>query len=253
MFHLSAYQGSIANDGDLHQLTAISDRILPPSGLGLLSSSLPFIMAMAFVGPSLVRGEFQAPSLRDYGNPDVQPINIGTAFESPPRVDDLVMKPMPAAQTEEWDMFAAQDDAMDSETENGFLWSSDNIINPFGPKKIVQLHWTAAETLVSGVWSPINITLTQPLTSGTYYLIGARCLSAGLLAFRFVPSGSPVAQNWRPGGIGVQAEDQLDWPRQRMGGWGTWLSFTNTTIPSMELFSLSDDTSQEGIIDIVPY
>lgn len=252
MFHTSAFSASIANDGALHQLTGIQDSILPESGLGLLSNVLAYIMAVAYVGTNLIRGQFQAPSLRDYGNLDTSPVNIGTAFESPPRLDDFSMKPIPAAVSEEWDMFAAQDNAMDDEIESGFLWSTDNNPAPVPPKKIVQIHWTAAITLTAGAWSLIQMQFAQPLAAGTYALIGARCLSAGLLAFRFVPTGTAQGQVARPGGIGVQAEDQLDWPRQRRGGWGSWLQFTNTTAPQIECFSLSDDTSEEGDIDIVP-
>lgn len=252
MFHTSAFSSSIANTGALLQIDAIPDSILPESGNGLLSNALAYIMAVAYVGADLVRGQFQAPSLRDYGNLDTQPINIGTAFESPPRLDDFSMKPIPAAVSEEWDMFAAQDNAMSSEIESGFLWSSNGQIDPVPPKKIVQIHFDASITLVAGQWSLVQMTMAQPLAAGSYALIGARCLSAGLLAFRFVPSGGLSATTNRPGGVGVQAEDQLDWPRQRRGGWGTWLQFTNTTLPQLELFSLSADTSEEGEIDIVP-
>ena len=253
MFHTSAFSSSIANDGILHQLSQIPDSILPETNEGLLSSRLNFLLALGFVGASLTRGQMQAPSLRDYGNQDVQPINVGTAWESPPRIDDLSRKPVPLAMSEEWDLFAAQEDAMDSETEYGFLWSSDGNLDAFPAKKIVQIHWSASVTLVEDTWSLIQITLAQPLTAGQYALVGARLLSAGALAFRFVPSGSPSSTNWRPGGVAVQTEDQLDHPLQRKGGWGKWLDFTNTTIPQIEVFSISDDTSEEGVIDIVPY
>src|SRR5580704_1008420 len=142
MFHTSAFSSSIANDGALHQLTEIPDSILPASGSGLLSNALAYIMAVAYVGTSLVRGQFQAPSLRDYGNLDTSGINIGTAFESPPRLDDFSLKMIPAAVSEEWDSFAAQDNGSASEEEVAFVWSSDNNIIPLGPKKIVQIHWT---------------------------------------------------------------------------------------------------------------
>ena len=250
--HTSAYQATIGHDGDLHQLTSIPDSILPTSGLGLLSNAFAFIMGVYYTGTSLVRGQFQAPSLRDYGNLDTQPVNIGTAVESPPRLDDFSMKMIPAAVSEEWDMFAAQDNDADDEVETGILFSSDGNIAPVPPKKIVQIHWSASITLVENTWSLIQMTLAQPLAAGTYALIGARCLSAGALAFRFVPSGGVSATTNRPGGVGVQAEDQMDWPRQRRGGWGTWLMFTNVTVPQIEIFSLSDDTSEEGDIDIVP-
>jgi len=250
--HTSAYQASIANDGNLHQLTSIPDSILPTSGLGLLSNAFAYIMGVFYVGTSLVRGQFQAPSLRDYGNLDTQPVNIGTVVESPPRLDDFSMKMIPAAVTEEWDMFAAQNNAMNSETETAILFSSDGNIAPIPPRKIVQIHWSASITLVKNTWSLIQMTLAQPLASGMYALVGARCLSAGAIAFRFVPSGGVSATTNRPGGVAVQAEDQLDWPRQRRGGWGTWLQFTNTTVPQIEVFSLSNDTSEEGDVDIVP-
>jgi len=252
MFHTSAYFASIANDGALHQLTAVPDSIYPSYGLGLLSSTLSYLHALGFVGTSAVRGQFQAPSLRDYGNLDVQPPNVGTAWDSPPRLDDHSRKPIPLAVAEEWDTFAAQDDAEDAEDEYCVLWTSDGQIVPVPPKKIVQLHWSASITLTAGVWSLIQMTLSQPLYPGTYAIVGARCLSAGALAFRFVPSGNPQGVPFRPGGIGVQTEDQMDWPLQRHGGWGSWMQFTNVNVPQLEILSISDDTSEEGIIDIVP-
>ena len=252
-FHTSAFSASIANSGDLLQLTEVPDAILPASGAGLLSNDLAYLHALAFVGPDLIRGQMQAPSLRDYGNQDVEPINIGTAFESPPRVDDFSKKPIPLAQAEEWDLFAAQGNAMSSEIETGFLWSSDGGMDPYPGKKIVQIKWTASITLIAGTWSLIQLTMAQPMAAGKYAMVGARCVSAGALAFRFVPSGGQSATNARPGGIACQTSDQLDWPLQRKGGWGKWLDFTNTTLPQMEVFSLTADTSEEGVIDVVPY
>jgi hypothetical protein len=80
--------------------------IITASGAGLLSSRLAYLMALAGVGLNMTRMQFQAPSLRDYGNVDVLPINIGAAFESPPRVDDFSRKMVPLAMSEEWDAFA---------------------------------------------------------------------------------------------------------------------------------------------------
>lgn len=253
MFHTSAFSASIANSGALLQLTEIPDSILPASGAGLLSSRLAYLMALAGVGLNMTRIQFQAPSLRDYGNVDVLPINIGAVFESPPRVDDFSRKMIPLAQSEEWDAFAAQNDAMVSRTETAFLWSSDGNLDPYPPKKVVQVRFTASVTLVLGKWSLFQAILAQPLVAGKYALVGMRCGSAGALAFRVVPSGSSDGNVNRPGGVAVQTEDQLDHPFQRKGGWGKWLDFTNTTVPQIEMFSLSNDTSEEGIFDIVPY
>jgi hypothetical protein len=252
MFHLSAFQASIANGSVLIQINAEPDAILPASGLGLLSSGLTHLHAIGFVGATLVRGQFQAPSLRDYGNLDVEPINLGTTWESPPRLRDFSMRPIPLAQSEEWDMFAANSGAGNA-TENGFLWSSDRRLDPFPPKKIVQVRWTAAATLTANTWSLIQLTLSQPLYPGMYALVGSHMKSATALAHRFVPAGNPQGAAWRPGGMSVQAVDSLDHPGQRQGLWGKWLDFTNTTVPQMEVFATAADTSEEGIIDLVPY
>ena len=252
MFHLSAYTSSIANGSVLIQISGVTDSILPASGSGLLSTGLNHLHAVAFVGATLVRGQFQAPSLRDYGNLDVEPINIGTVFESPPRLRDFSSKPIPLAVPEEWDLFAANSGAGAAQ-EYGLLWSSDGNLDPFPAKKIVQIRWTASTTLTANAWSNIQLTLAQPLYPGRYAIVGAHTKSAGCLAFRFVPSGNISGQPWRPGGIGVQAGDQLEPEKQRQGGWGKWMDFTNFSVPTMDVLSTSADTSEEGIIDIVPY
>src|ERR1700722_19983518 len=163
MFHTSAFSSTITNAGTLQQLTEIPDSILPASGAGLLSSRLAFLMALAAAGTPLTRAQFQAPSLRDYGNLDLLPINIGTAFESPPRVDDFSRKMIPLAMSEEWDAFAAQNNGSTSEIESMFLWSSDGNLDPFPPKKIVQVRFTASVTLSANKWSQVQPVLSQPL------------------------------------------------------------------------------------------
>lgn len=253
MFHTSAFSASIANTNLLVQLTQIPDSILPASGSGLLSSRLAYLLGLADVGVNATRGQFVAPSLRDYGNLDLLPVNIGAVVESPPRMSDFSRKMIPLAQSEEWDAFAAQNHATLSQIETMILWSSDGNIDPFPPKKIVPIRFTASVTLALGKWSLIQPQLAQPLVAGQYALVGARCLSAGALAFRMVPSGSSTGNVFRPGGLAVQTEDALDIVNQRNGGWGKWLDFTNTTVPQIEIFSLSNDTSEEGILDIVPY
>jgi len=252
MFHLSAFQSSIANGSVLIQIAEIPDAILPASGSGLLSAGLSHLHAIGFVGATLVRGQFQAPSLRDYGNMDIEPVNIGTAWESPPRLRDFSQRPVPLAMSEEWDLFAANSGA-GAVVENGFLWSSNGVLDPFPAKKIVQIRWTAAVTLTANAWSLIQLTLAQPLYPGMYAIVGSHMKSATALAHRFVPAGNPTGQSWRPGGISIQAGDSLDHPGQRQGLWGKWLDFTNVTVPQMEVFATAADTSEEGIIDIVPY
>lgn len=96
----------------------------------------------------------------------------------------------------------------------------------------------------------------QALYAGTYALIGARCFSATGLFFRMFPA---MGSKWRPGGICVQAYDQLDPINQRgfsygspgIGGWGVWLSFFQNVPPQVEFFATAADAAEEGWFDLV--
>ena len=245
--HISAFTSSIAGDGVLHQLDEVQDDVLPASNLGLLTGVLNKLLGVAAVGATMTRAQFVAPSLRNWGPQDIEPINIGTAIESPPRAQIYYPAGVQLATSEEVDMYAAQDSG-DPEDDYAFVWFMDGI-TPCPPGRMLQAHWTASTTLVAGTWSKFAVTLDNPLAAGTYAVVGAHVVSAGAIAFRFLPSGGPV---WRPGGLAAQAADQYDLPLQRRGGLGQWMMFTNTTIPQMEIFSESADTSEEGTWDLVP-
>jgi hypothetical protein len=68
-----------------------------------------------------------------------------------------------------------------------------------------------------------------------------------------------MGPKWRPGGICVQAYDQIDMYGQRFqpayGGlgqnWGVWLTFFQNVPPQVEFFATSADTAEEGWFDLV--
>jgi hypothetical protein len=68
-----------------------------------------------------------------------------------------------------------------------------------------------------------------------------------------------MAPLWRPGGVAVQAYDQLDPVNQRFIpnmsdeslGWGVWLSFYQNVPPQVEFFSTAADTTEEGWFDLL--
>jgi hypothetical protein len=96
----------------------------------------------------------------------------------------------------------------------------------------------------------------QALPAGYYALIGARAFSASALFFRMFPAMAPL---WRPGGVAVQAYDQLDPVNQRFipnmsdmsQGWGVWLSFYQNVPPQCEFFATAADTAEEGWFDLL--
>jgi hypothetical protein len=248
MIHLVAFGSSIANTGALIQLNKIADGIFPPANNGLLiPPQFKYVLGVTAVGASITRAQLQSASFRDYGNMDLEPINVGALFESPVRWQNWMDHPLPIGGPVELDAFAAQGGA-GAETDYLFAWLWDGQMTK-PSKRPISVHATASATLVAKAWTAISLTLDNPLDQGTYALVGARAKSATGLAFRVVPNDN---SSNRQGGLMTQAVDGLDLGVQRMGLMGTWTTFTNYNIPSFELFAVAADTSEEFILDLIP-
>ena len=78
-------------------------------------------------------------------------------------------------------------------------------------------------------------------------MIGMRANGAGLVAARLVPRGA----GHRPGCLGVDADNQIEHPMFRHGGLGEWLRFVHDNVPSVDFLSVSADTAQEVLLDLV--
>ncbi len=272
MFHMELFSSSIASGATTFaQVTYFTpDNILSKLNNGVqVSPELPFLLGVFGIGAhmALVRG--QSPSMLPFPYPTLGPNNRGSAFESPPRIWDFSMAPLALRPTEEFDIFATQNSGGSESQYVAVLFSDGNLtgvpvpINPPGlatntltPGRFFSAHWSATTTLTAGGWTQVQPIFDQTLPAGTYALIGARAFSATGLFFRMYPQMGP---KWRPGGICVQAYDQLDPVNQRgfqQGfptrlGWGTWMTFFQNVPPQVEFFATSADTAEEGIMDLV--
>lgn len=258
MFHVELFSSSIATGANLFgQVTYVqADAILPKLVNGVqVAPGLPRVMFVAGVAANLVHVRIQAPSMLPFPYPNLSPNNRGTAFESPPRVHDLRSRNIILAPTEEFDVFATQN-AAGAQTPYvlvGF-WDGNLAQQPTG--KYFSVHWTATQTLNAGAWTQVTPIFDQGLPAGLYAMVGARTYSAGALFHRMFPAMAPL---WRPGGIAVQAYDQLDEPNARghdilslgPGWWGEWMRFFQNVPPSVEIFSTTADTAEEGWFDLV--
>ena len=272
MFHAELFSSSIASGANTFaQLNYFTpDNILPKLVNGMqISKDLPFLAFIAGVSANLVHVRAQTPSMLPFPYLSLSPNNRGTAFESPPRVYDFFNQPIPMRLTDEFDIFATQN-AGAAQTPYVLCQFSNGQIDPIGvsinppsllsaltiPGRFFTVHWTTAVTQTAGQWSTVNPAFDQPLPAGYYALIGARVFAATALFFRMFPSYGPL---WRPGGIAVQAYDQIDPPGQRatdfIGGitntWGSWLRFYQNVPPQVEIFSTAADAAQEGWFDLV--
>jgi hypothetical protein len=271
LFHAELFSSSIAQNG-YNQVTFFSsDAILQILNNGMqVSANLPYLMAVFGVSAHLESVRMQSPSMLPFPYINISPSNRGTVFESPPRHLDLSHSPLPLKMTEELDCFAYQNGSASESVYvlalfcDGTAPTPPPAINPativgmpLSPGRMFTVHGTASTTLTAGAWTQITPTLDQALPAGQYALIGARVYSATALFFRMYPQ---LAPQWRPGGVAVQAYDQLDPPYQRAMnqwsgkhglGWGTWLTFYQNTVPKVEIFATAADTAEETWFDLV--
>lgn len=268
MFHSELFSSSIASGANtfaqINYSTALNT--LQSSGNGMLVPvQLSKLMWIAGVGAHLVHLRVQAPSLQPLPYIALSPGNRGSALESPPRLFDFSKYPIPFRPLEELDIFATQN-AGAGETQYALVTMTDaNFVPPpalrtgptiNGNNGFFTLHGTASTTLTAGGWTAITPTLDQGFPSGLFSLVGVRVFSATALFFRVKPTLEPL---WKPGGVAVQAYDQLDPIGQRafnrdpvpFAPWGEWLKFYSTNVPQIEIFATAADTAEEAWFDCV--
>jgi len=114
------------------------------------------------------------------------------------------------------------------------------------------MHWTAATTLTATAFTAITPIFDNGIPSGTFAIVGSRQLSAGALYHRYIPRGGLP---YRPGFPSSQAQDGYAFSGDRytddIPNQGIVLQFNNVTIPQIEVFSVSADTTEEGYIDMI--
>lgn len=268
MFHIVLYSSSIASGAtSFAQVTGVyADEPIPRLNSGFqVPVQLPYIGAVFGVGAHLCDIRPQAPSFLPLPYPTFNPGNRGAVFESPPRIFDFFSNPIPLRPTEELDIFATQNSGS-SETEYVAVIFTDGQQTPAatptktpalnGNGRFFTAHATSATTLTASAWTLCSLTFDYALPAGYYALIGARAYSAGALFFRILPATAPY---FRPGGLAVQAYDQLDAQGQRAfspyhrgyDGWGEWVRFWQNVPPQIEMFSTSADTAEEFWLDLV--
>ena len=270
-FHLETFSSSIASGANTFaQVTYVAaDAILQKLNNGMqVSPMLSKLAWVAHLGANAVHCRAQAPSMLPTPYISLSPNNRGTAFESPPRTWDMFRSPVPLRLTEEFDIFCTQNAGAGQTQYVACQFSDGTIVTPppvrTGPAingngSFFSVHGTAATTLTAGAWTNIAasaITWDQAFPSGSYALVGVRAFSATGLFFRLFPQSEPL---WRPGGIAVQAYDQLDPPNQRYlpaftnaaAGWGVWLTFFSNTPPGIELFATAADVAEEVWYDCI--
>jgi hypothetical protein len=274
MFHAELYSSSLSSGAanTFQQVNAItSDNVLPTQNNGYtVLQQLPYLMCAIMIGTNAVHLRPQSNSMLPFPYITSTPNNRGAAAESPVRMLDLTLTPLPLRPTEEFDIFASQNSG-GAQVQYVLVCFCDGppspLTFPLMPGNILSgqvqvgraftVHATGTTTLGASAFTAVPLTLDQTLPPGTYALIGMRAYSATGKFARLFPSVPP---QWRPGTICTQAYDAMDpwyaraWPifgGRVVAPVGIWATFPQNVLPQVEFYATSADTAEEVWFDLV--
>lgn len=244
-FHIAGWSASV-DQAAIAAIAAIADPAITYSGNNIQIPDFgQYLMGAYASGVNLTRAQLQSPSLRRVLNPEIRPIDRNAAPASYPGFLNLFLDAVKLDVSEQMQAYAAED-AAGASRMNVFVWLGDGKVEAISDQ-IFTVRVTGATTLTAYAWTPGAMVFDQVLPVGDYAIVGARCESTGMIAFRFIFQG----QTPRPGGLGLSNETKLDPQGQRFGGWGNWGIFNSTTPPNVEYFSGSADTSEVLALDLI--
>lgn len=251
LFHTAAFQESVDPAGAFNALTPVPDTQLTLAGDDLRVPELNHIVAVAGGIETAVESflRLTSPSLRIRGLYQVEPYNTAAAVAvepaSPHRVLDLRRIPLPLTVGENLNA-ETDSNPVAAQIQWCVIWLAAGPVEPVSGA-IFTIRATGATALVASTWTNAAMTFVEDLPRGRYQVVGARFRSAGCVAGRLVFPGG----RWRPGALGVDAQDDLEHPMFRNGGLGVWGEFEDLEPPSVDFLSVSADAAEDVFLDLI--
>lgn len=254
MFHLGGFAETQDAGGSAAFIAALvddrlftnGDRLRVPPAL----TQVPLVAAGIASGAT-IGARLRSPSLDEFTNMRIRPYNGGADEvpepDSPPAYLDLRANPMQLVADEQ--LRAETDsDPTAGELEWVLLWFADGPLAPVGGQRMFTVRGIDTSALTVDIWSDAQLTLDEELPAGRYQILGARFQSTGCIAGRII---NREGQQWRPGALGCDDDQDLDGPGQRFGGWGVWAEFPFEQLPNVEILTESADQDLEVFLDLV--
>lgn len=230
MFHLACFAGAKTDNTANEILPAVIDnawtvsanqRYIAPSRLN--------IFAAQALNDAITRARINAPSLRLFGLPEINPPTVANV-QGTPSVDWWGDYGPTVQQTEEFGVDTSNGAATVDFAYAG-LWCRGRL-SPAPMGKATTVVGTASVTQIARGWAQQTITLEQTLPYGRYAVVGFKCvITNGLFARLIFPNGG----QWRPG-VPCVASIGVEDPRQlfRHGRAGLFGTFDSTAQPVLE-------------------
>ncbi len=246
-----AWSQSVDPAGAFVQLNAVADQHVRVTGADIQCPALSQCVVLAGGAETAVAPimRFSSPSQRRRTTTYLAPLNTGAAAAvepaSPAAVLDMRTTPIPLVIGEQLNAELNSNPAA-AQIQWMVAWLADAPITPItGPMFTVRA--TGTTTLVAQSWSNVPITLTEDLPRGRYQLVGLHGISAGMVAARAVFVGG----TWRPGCLGNDSIADIGSSIFRYGTMGSMGEFEDTDQPTIDVLSVSADTTEEFFLDLI--
>lgn len=247
MFHLAVFSASQPSSTTaLTNIAPAADPSLRTNGNFLyVPTVVPNILSVYAWGAQLTQAQLSSPTLRQFALYDIAPLDKVTDPANPQAIAMRPLSPLALPPNEALQALTTTTGATSGQA-NVAVWFSD------GPAaevdgSIITVRFTATNLSAAYTWNNVAITLSQALPVGTYNCVGARVESTNVDLFRFYPVGAVA----RPGGIAVSSAAIPDPFFQRYGRLGTWFTFDQLVLPSIDLFASTGSGSVVGYLDLI--
>jgi hypothetical protein len=249
MFTTVAFSESIATAATWTKLAAVPDQHIKTAGDSIYVSQYNrLIGGYACLDTLALGARLVSPSIRRLAPVEITPLTLGL----------LPITPIQTDIDQNKSIILEIDEQLEAEfygtptntVQNGIaVWLADSEIQP-AKGQIYSVRATITLALVAGTWSFSNMTFAEDLPVGTYDIVGFDIVAGEGMIARLVPVG---AMN-RPGVPVRQLVSNTIYNNKfRFGNMGVFCSFPHNNVPSVEVFALTDETSEtyQCIVDII--
>lgn len=245
MFHLLAFQGSVAQNASLAAVPLITDTVFSNQTGGYLPpSNFKAIIGYGRVDSGTI-ARLDTPNLRIPVYPYLANLDLASDPPNLPPINEWYDSGPTVLQNDQTN-FVVSRAGSGAATCEGLFWMAPRTPSPvYGDVRTIRA--TAAITRAANSWVEGSLTLQDQLPNGRYQIVGCAAFGTNLLAVRFIFPD----QQLRPGVIAQQAIGEYGWDRFRYGNMGAWGSFYSTAVPTIQVLGYGANTAQTLLIDVI--
>lgn len=212
----------------------------------ILSADAQLLGAYIFGQTDITDAQLQTPELRKVAIPHLNPLDIVTAPSNRTPFIKYRYSPLGLKAGEELTIQLSAGTFTSGNSYYGALWIGDgNYARPMG--NVYTALFTSSVAGAAGAWQNGPIVLQNPLPSGNYAVVGMSLYGANVAFGRLWFPG----QVWRPGVIGGLVAGFIPPPCFRMGEFGIFGQFVQTSPPSLDVFGTGTLSTQTGFLDLI--